>query len=225
MVVISPTLSACKINAIEKLGFGFVGKIVLEFEDRFWSRAECSIPVLWEDREFCKEDIYLSDVQILNSCSWVHHLYGFHTTRPGSNVLLAWFRGNEALEIEKSSVQEVAEIRLATLKRCTSLKSLPRLLNVYVTDWVTNPLTRRSYSFLSKEAKGSDIDSLASPLPHVSADNKGIPALQVMFAGEATNRHYYGTVKGAYLTGIREAERVLEYLCSIEKSFVRDKKF
>ncbi|XP_068696345.1 peroxisomal N(1)-acetyl-spermine/spermidine oxidase-like [Montipora foliosa] len=227
----SPTLPACKINAIEKLGFGFVGKIVLEFEDRFWSTAECSIPVLWEDREVCKQDNDLNDVkyskerQILNSCSWVHRLYGFHTTRPGSNILLAWFRGNEALEIEKSSVQEVAEICLATLKRCTSLKSLPRLLNVYVTHWATNPLTRGSYSFLSKEAKGRDFDCLASPLPDVSADNKSIPALQVMFAGEATNRHYYGTVHGAYLTGIREAERVLEYLCSNEKSFVCDKKF
>ncbi|XP_068754968.1 peroxisomal N(1)-acetyl-spermine/spermidine oxidase-like [Montipora capricornis] len=219
----TPTLPACKINAIEKLGFGFVGKIVLEFEDRFWSTAECAIPVLWEDREVCKQDNDLNDVkygkerQMLHSCSWVHRLYGFYTSCPGSNILVAWFHGIEALEIENSSSQQVAEICLATLKRCTSLKSLPRLLNVHVTHWATNPLTRGSYSFLSKEAKGSDFDCLASPLPHVSADNKGIPALQVMFAGEATNRHVYGTVHGAYLTGIREAERVLEYLSSNEK--------
>jgi hypothetical protein len=31
-----------------------------------------------------------------------------------------------------------------------------------------------------------------------------------MFAGEHTNKDVYSTVHGAYLTGIREAERILK---------------
>jgi len=32
----------------------------------------------------------------------------------------------------------------------------------------------------------------------------------ILFAGEATNRDYQGTVHGAYLSGLREAKRILE---------------
>jgi spermine oxidase len=38
----------------------------------------------------------------------------------------------------------------------------------------------------------------------------GIPI--VLFAGEATHRQYIGTVHGAFLSGCREAERLLELL-------------
>lgn len=31
-----------------------------------------------------------------------------------------------------------------------------------------------------------------------------------MFAGEATNQDHFGTVHGAYETGIRESERILK---------------
>jgi polyamine oxidase len=32
---------------------------------------------------------------------------------------------------------------------------------------------------------------------------------RLMFAGEATNPEFFGTVHGAYLSGVREAERIL----------------
>jgi len=35
--------------------------------------------------------------------------------------------------------------------------------------------------------------------------------LQVLFAGEATHDKFYTTTHGAYLTGIREAERLISY--------------
>jgi hypothetical protein len=33
----------------------------------------------------------------------------------------------------------------------------------------------------------------------------------VLFAGEATNPDYYSTVHGAFLSGVREAKRILNY--------------
>lgn len=32
---------------------------------------------------------------------------------------------------------------------------------------------------------------------------------RLMFAGEATNPEWFGTVHGAYLSGLREADRIL----------------
>ena len=217
-----PPLPIDKINAICHLGFGYVGKIFLEFEERFWASEEYNIHVVWEDGG--KNEVHVDDVEHeLNhiecdvdaetlNCPWVRRLYSFYTARPGSNVLMAWFQGNESSHIESTSPEKVGQLCLAVIKKCTALNSLPRLVNVHITQWVTSPWTRGSYSFLSREARGSDFDCLASPLPYGSDGEKGIPALQLMFAGEATHRQFYGTVHGAYLTGVREAERLLKHL-------------
>lgn len=218
-----PSLPTDKINAIQRLGFGYVGKIFLEFEEPFWSSDECSIHLVWEDKKNGQNEVVnaehdwddqecnIIEAEEVNS-PWVRRLFSLYTTHPGSNVLLAWFQGNTAAHIESTPPQEVGQFCLAAIKTCTTLKSLPRLVNVHTTQWVTNPWTRGSYSFLSREARGSDFDCLASPHPCVSAGSKDIPALQLMFAGEATHRQFYGTVHGAYLTGVREAERLLKYL-------------
>lgn len=204
-----PALPTDKITAIQNLGFGYVGKIFLEFEKPFWHADEYALPLLWEDKENCKIE------SEMESCPWLHRLYSFYTTRPGSNVLQAWFQGDEALHIERTPPQIVGEQCLAAIKKCTTLKSLPSIVNVDRTQWAINPWTRGSYSFLSKAASGSDFDILASPLPYESAGSKKVPALQLLFAGEATHRQFYGTVHGAYLTGVREAERLLIHIdCS-----------
>ena len=33
----------------------------------------------------------------------------------------------------------------------------------------------------------------------------------ILFAGEATHADYFGTVHGAYLSGVRESKRILEH--------------
>ena len=50
----------------------------------------------------------------------------------------------------------------------------------------------------SATTTGEEFDVLAEPLADV----------RLMFAGKATIRRYAGTVHGAYLSGVREAERV-----------------
>ena len=203
----SPSLPSDKIAAIQDLGFGYVGKIFLEFERRFWASDEYSIPLIREDKENFK-----NKAETANCPACVQRLYSWYTTRPGANVLFSFFRGNESLHIESTSPQEVGKQFLEAIKDCTTLESLPPIVNVERTQWGTNPWTRGSYSFVSKAASGIDFDILASPLPCKSAGKEGIPALQLMFAGEATHRYFYGTVHGAYLTGVREADRLLKHL-------------
>jgi monoamine oxidase len=68
----------------------------------------------------------------------------------------------------------------------------------HVTRWAGDPLAGGSYSFLRVGSSSDDRAALAAPL-----------AERVFFAGEATHRDHASTVHGAYLSGQREARRVL----------------
>mmetsp|Transcript_26528 Transcript_26528/g.74304 ORF Transcript_26528/g.74304 Transcript_26528/m.74304 type:complete len:135 (+) Transcript_26528:153-557(+) len=68
-----------------------------------------------------------------------------------------------------------------------------------VTDWGRNPFCRGSYSYVGVDASGVDYDELAKPV-----------ASRVFLAGEATNGQHPATATGAYLSGLREAQRMDE---------------
>lgn len=68
-----------------------------------------------------------------------------------------------------------------------------------ITRWNADPFARGSYSFNALGATPQMRDDLAQSV-----------AGRLFFAGEATSRQYFGTVHGAYLSGLRAAEEVLE---------------
>ncbi|WIA18526.1 hypothetical protein OEZ85_009976 [Tetradesmus obliquus] len=90
--------------------------------------------------------------------------------------------------------------------------------------WTTDPRFLGSYSYPGPDANGDTADVLAQPLTAagdlLDLDCQDTAAGQqqqqqqqqaalVCFAGEATSRGHMGTVHGAYLSGVREARRLL----------------
>ncbi|MDP9034743.1 MAG: FAD-dependent oxidoreductase [Myxococcota bacterium] len=67
-----------------------------------------------------------------------------------------------------------------------------------ISRWGSDPFARGSYAHVVPGSSGADHDVLAE-----RSD-------RLFFAGEATHRKYRGTVHGAYLSGLREAARMLE---------------
>ena len=67
-----------------------------------------------------------------------------------------------------------------------------------VTRWAEDPFARGSYSFIAVGSSPGDMEALGEPVGD-----------RLLFAGEATNPEYFATVHGAYLSGVREAERIL----------------
>lgn len=67
-----------------------------------------------------------------------------------------------------------------------------------VTRWAADPYARGSYSFVAVGSSPDDMEALAEPVND-----------RLAFAGEATNAEFFGTVHGAYLSGVREADRIL----------------
>ena len=77
--------------------------------------------------------------------------------------------------------------------------------------WGLDPFTRGSYSYVSKAATSDDVTSLGQP---VLARQQGVSRPVICIAGEATSRKYIGTTAGAYFSGVREAERLIESFAS-----------
>lgn len=89
-----------------------------------------------------------------------------------------------------SDQQTVAEIVAAL--------DSPPPTGTLVTRWAADPFARGSYSFLAVGSSPDDQRVLAEPVGD-----------RLAFAGEATHEEFFATVHGAYLSGLREAERIL----------------
>ncbi|MGZ5377983.1 MAG: flavin monoamine oxidase family protein [Mycobacterium sp.] len=99
--------------------------------------------------------------------------------------------GREARERESLTDQD------AVAQVVTALNA-PNPTGSLVTRWAADPFARGSYSFIAVGSSPDDMDALAEPVGE-----------RLLFAGEATNPEFFATVHGAYLSGMREADRIL----------------
>jgi polyamine oxidase len=111
-------------------------------------------------------------------------------------VLIAFAGGSFAQSLEGISEKEVVERVMKVLRRVYG-NSIPNPDAVLRTKWASDPFTLGSYSTMPVGSKGSDRTILAEPV-----------GKRLFFAGEATSQDYPATVHGAFLSGIREAERI-----------------
>jgi len=70
--------------------------------------------------------------------------------------------------------------------------------------WFNQSFIRGTHTFIKIGSSIHDIKQLALPWP-----NKPAKPL-ILFAGEGTHERFYGTAHGAYISGVREAKRIIE---------------
>jgi monoamine oxidase len=117
-----------------------------------------------------------------------------------SNGLMTFAFGDYATVTESmTDSQIIAEIML-NLKNIYG-NSIPNPTNFLRTKWGQNINSFGAYSYPTNGSTSADFDTLADEI-----NNK------VFFAGEHTERDYRGTVHGAYLSGIREADKIIDLL-------------
>jgi monoamine oxidase len=158
---------------------GCLDKIILKFPTRFWS---------------ARANWFLS---LKNDAPWGVSFTNLEKAAPGSNLLVMWHYGELARSREMMSDAQVVSIALAELRAAFG-NSVPAPIAQYVTRWANDPFSRGSYFYPKIGSIGNDISELAK-----SVNNR------LYFAGEATNRDYFGTVHGAYSSGIREANTII----------------
>ncbi len=186
-----PVFEQSKINSIHNLEMGLLDKTYLIFDkdevmkDPYWDELNQEWAIRGGDW-----DTYDS--------SW-RFFMDFHkfTDKP---IILAFNVGSTAEGLQSESDDNVIEEQMMEALRKTYPNStIPDPVKIIRTSWAHDPLSFGTYSFIPVTGATSDIDELAKPI-----NNK------LFFAGEATSKHYYGTVHGAYISGYRAAQEILE---------------
>uniref|UniRef100_A0A672KJL2 Peroxisomal N(1)-acetyl-spermine/spermidine oxidase-like n=2 Tax=Sinocyclocheilus grahami TaxID=75366 RepID=A0A672KJL2_SINGR len=205
-----PPLPSTKLSAIENLGFGIVDKIFLFFEKSFWPDDCVGVQVVWKEGPEDK-DVYesLSEGEAWKK-TWFKKITGFDTVARHPTALCGWITGREALYMENLQDSEIGDICVRLLRSFTGW-SVPEVSKTLISRWGSDSYVRGSYTFIPDGVDGVKAHkALASPLPPKDKC-RGKKHLQVLFAGEATHENFYTTTHGAYLTGVREAERIISY--------------
>ncbi|XP_066497330.1 spermine oxidase [Hoplias malabaricus] len=205
-----PSLPKSKLDAIERLGFGVVDKIFLCFNERFWPEDCAGIQLVWDEGPEDKS-VYTSQTEGETwKETWFKKICGFDTLARHPTVLCGWITGREALHMETLQDSEVGETCVRLL-RSFSGWSVPDVAQVLISRWGCDPHALGSYTFVPHNVNGvKEHEALAAPLPLQSKVPESKP-LQVLFAGEATHVNFYTTTHGAYLSGVREAQRLINH--------------
>ena len=112
-------------------------------------------------------------------------------------ILLGFNAADYGREIETLSDQQIVASAMQTLKTLFG-SAIPQPIDYQITRWASDPFARGSYSYNALGSTPEMRDTLAAALNS-----------QLFFAGEASNKAYFGTAHGAYLSGLRAAKEVL----------------
>lgn len=181
----SPSLPDWKLSSINRLGFGVLNKIVLEFPEVFWDDNVDYFGATAEETD------------LRGRC------FMFWNIRKtvGAPVLIALLVGKAAIDGQSISSDVHVNNAMVVLRKLFRDASVPEPVASVVTNWGLDPFSRGAYSYVAVGASGRDYDILGRPVANC-----------LFFAGEATCKEHPDTVGGAILSGLREAVRIIDFV-------------
>ncbi|XP_046577845.1 lysine-specific histone demethylase 1B-like isoform X2 [Haliotis rubra] len=189
-----PHLPERKLKAVIALGAGLVEKVALKFDKKFWIKKT-------------KGEDFFGHVPPHESkrglFSTFYDLSTSKTPDCKTNILVTHITGDALTLIEGKTDAEIVTMCVAVLRKLFPEENVPEPSQWFVTHWRDPSNTGMVYSYLPVGREGAVYDALAEDVEK-----------KIFFCGEATNRQFPQTVTGAYLSGIREAEKVLMQMIS-----------
>lgn len=119
---------------------------------------------------------------------------------PNANALMTFAYADYARQTETMSDSQVISEIMSHLKDIYG-NSIPDPVNLLRTKWQNNENSFGSYSYTAIGTEMSHFDDLAEEIND-----------RLFFAGEHTEADYFSTAHGAYLSGIREADKIIALL-------------
>ncbi|XP_041360495.1 lysine-specific histone demethylase 1B-like [Gigantopelta aegis] len=184
-----PQLPESKQKAFVTLGAGTMEKLAMQFERKFW-------------RSKTKDDNFFGHIPLDESKRGLFSVFYDLSAAKGSecNILVTNITENALRFIQGKTDAEVLEMCLDVLRALFPEMDVPPPTNYFLSHWREDQYAGMVYSYLPVGKDGSVYDIMAEDV-----DKK------IFFAGEATNRQFPQTVTGAYLSGIREAQKILSH--------------
>lgn len=179
-VAFRPALPAPKLAAIRRLGMGVLDKLFLRFPRAFWGDLPHDLI------GFVGE----------SRGAWAETVDLQHVYR--KPVLMCFLAGKRAREAEALTDEQVVASAMGWLQQAFGA-DVPAPVAWQRTRWAADPFAWGSYSYVAKGSTLADVEALAAPVGG-----------RLFFAGEATTTKDPATVHGAYRSGLRAAEEVLE---------------
>ena len=193
----TPPLPAKKQEAIDKTGYGWVGKIFLQWDQPFWTKSQGTIMLAYTD----EDRVMKSDRE------WYKCIHSFDRVINNDNVLVAWVAYDGVKIMEALSEDDVKTTITALLRKFLDNPSIPVPSKVKKTSWCSNRLFRGTYCYNRPDTKQQHWNDLEEPVC-----DKNLP--RILFAGDSMRNN--GCMHGARSSGLREAERLLG-LYSLQK--------
>ncbi|KAI0021012.1 vacuolar protein sorting 33A-like protein [Xylariomycetidae sp. FL0641] len=168
-------------DAIGRLGFGILNKIILVYDDAFWDSSKDIFGCLRtpQSRHSLRQGEYAS--QRGRCFQWFNV-----SNTSGIPVLLALMAGDAGFDTEHSKNDDVFGGKV------------PQPVHSVVTRWGSDKFARGSYSSAGPSMQPDDYKIMARSVGNL------------YFAGEHTTDTHPATVHGAYLSGLRAASEVID---------------
>jgi monoamine oxidase len=180
-VKFSPPLPAEKRAAINRLGMGLLNKLYLRWPKPFWTDRLTT---------------HLLHLPGAPPGEWSESVNLFALFR--APALLMFNAGSVARAKEPLSDSDTVASALRALRAAFG-PDVPDPEAAAVTRWASDPFALGAYSFQAVGSSPEDRRALAAPVGD-----------RLLFAGEATHDKHPATVHGAYLSGLREAARLID---------------
>jgi lysine-specific histone demethylase 1 len=193
-ITFDPPLPSWKTDAINRLGFGILNKVILVYEKPFWDPSRHIFGVLRDapNRHSTAQKDY--GINRGRFFQW------FNTSATtGLPCLVALMAGDAGYDTEHSNNDSLVAEAIEILRNVFG-NHVPYPVETMITRWGSDRFARGSYSSAAPEMQPEDYNLMAS-----SAGN-------LFFAGEHTIGTHPATVHGAYMSGLRAASEVLDGL-------------
>ena len=147
---------------------------------------------------------FWDDVQYISYTPEIRDKFNYFVNvkkyNPMVNALMTFAYADYARQTETMTDAQIINEIMSHLKDVYG-NSIPNPTNMLRTKWQTNENAFGSYSYTAVGTEMRHFDDLAEEIND-----------KVFFGGEHTNVDYFSTAHGAYLSGIREADKIIALL-------------
>ncbi len=131
-------------SAIQRMGFGKVAKVILEFPNSFWNNNRHLLAYVSSQPEF--------------HTWWLN--VGRHSSAP---ILNTWTFQDHAVDLENMNLTDASDRVMQDLRTIYG-EGIPAPVNAVKTAWSTDPFTMGSYSYPATGSGPSDHDQFLPPV-------------------------------------------------------------